>query len=237
MKRYLVTIIMTFLLSAGFGLGVIAQSNKTTLSRLLPILVDVKQIIPIEAVIVDSVGMTITVPLTMTVNLQVRLDGSQLASAEVMTPTEPVIMTKEAIEVQQTTNDSTINGVRWTIESIDQLGTKMNLRDLDHLKFETRGEFVIIHVALENVGDKPVKIGEYGAYKDFNIELIDDSKRSFAPFEVGYMLEELCSSVEINPGIETPCKIPFEMAKGAKGLRLRISNENNREIELIIPEK
>ena len=229
-------IVGVILVSVGLGFSVIAQSDQISLNRLLPMLVDVSQVIPIEAVIVDAVGMTMTVPLTMTVNLQVRLDGSKLVSADVMTPTQPVIVTSKPVNIQLTTNDSMINDVQWTIESIDRLGTKMNLRDLDHLKFETRGEFVILHMALENVGDVPVKIGEYGAYKDLTMELVDDSERSFAPFDVGYMLEELCSSVEINPGIETPCEIPFELAKGADGLKLRISNENNLVVELPILE-
>lgn len=235
MKRYLVAIVVTVLLFIVFGLGVLAQSSKTLTGKLLPMLLDVKQIVPIEALVVNSEGMTLTVPLTMTVNLQVRLDGVQLASAKILTPTEPLVITQEPTSVQPTT-DSTIHSVQWAIESVDRLGTKMNLRDLEHLKFKTRGEFVIIHAVLQNMSDKPVKIGEYGTYKNFRLELVDKEDRTFAPFPVGYMLEELCSSIEINPGIETPCDIPFETASGATGLRLRISDENNHQVELLIPD-
>jgi len=216
------------------SVAVFAQNGIAAFVR--PLIVDVQQVVPVLADVVvplgDGTTVTVTVPLTINVALQVSLSGVISESVQVVEETEPVIVTKKPEGVQSTENNLIINGVQWTIENVERLGTKMDLGVQDSLKFETRGEFVIIHVVLENVIDKPVQL-----YIDFNVELVDDSERAFAPVVVGYALDELCSSMEINPGIETPCEIPFEMPKDAKGLRLRISDENNRVIELVVPEE
>lgn len=236
MKRLFAGIIIGIVIAAIVLVSVTVFAQDGIAAFVRPLIVDIKQVVPVLADVVvpleDGTMVTATVPLTINVALQVSLSGVVSDSVKVVEETEPVVITKTPVEVQPTANDSTINGVQWTIESIDRLGTKMDLGAQDNLKFETRGEFVIVHIVLENVSDKPVPL-----YTDFNVELVDESDRAFAPVVVGYALDQLCSSMEINPGIETPCEIPFEMPKGAKGLRLRISDENNRVVELIVPEE
>ncbi|MEZ4705779.1 MAG: hypothetical protein R3A44_01155 [Caldilineaceae bacterium] len=230
-------IVILFMTVCGLlvGLSTVVLS-KGIVRSLLPMIVDVAQVVPVEAVIVDEKGITSTVPLTMTVNVQVRLDGIQLASTQVMTQSEPIALVR-SVKPEVAPGDPVINNVWWTVENVERLGTKMELRDLDHLKFDTRGEFVMLHMALKNVGSEPIEIGRAGQFsKSFDVNLMDKEDRSFSPFNVGYVLDELCENIDVNPGVEVPCLIPFEVAERASGFMLRVTNDTSDVIEVPVVE-
>jgi hypothetical protein len=80
----------------------------------------------------------------------------------------------------------------------------------DHLKFKTNGKFLMVNLHLENVGSQPIELRNDWGY-DLQAQLVDDAGRRFAPFDVGYLLDNLCESIKLNPGLGFVCQVPYEV--------------------------
>lgn len=232
MNRIIISFAAACGLLVGLGAAVLGQG---AVRSLLPMVVDVAQVVPVEAVIVDEDGLTSTVPLTMTVNVQVRLDGVQLASAQVMTPAEPVVQVR-SVAPAVAPGDPVVSDVLWAVEGVEHPKI-LNMGDGDWLQFETRGEWALLRVLLRNVGGNPLNMGSPDYYnQEFKVYLVDGDGRTFAPFDVGYSLDNLCAEVSLNPGIDVPCDIAFEVPKGASDLILRVANNAGDVIDVPVVE-
>ncbi len=213
--------ILGCVVSLGSTIGILAAfaQEDAVIGTFQPFVIDIEQSVPVEVSVPISGSdvSTVTVPLTVGVSLRVNVEGPGRMLGELLTASTPEIA---VTPLPPTEEEAVFSSVLWTVERAESLGQHMELRDQDQLKFDTSGEFVMLHIALENVGKEPASIGynEYGEV--LQIALVDDEQRLFAPFESGYVLEELCENIEINPGLTAVCIIPFELPQGVEGLRL-----------------
>lgn len=145
---------------------------------------------------------------------------------EVITPTSAVTT---ATPLPPAEGEPIVNGVRWTIDNAEDLGQSLKLREQEHLQFETKGRFIVLHLTLENTGREPIEIGDGQYSQGFKAVLVDDQQRNFDAFRVGYSLEELCSSLKLNPGLPESCIVPFEVPQKAAGFKLRVTNQDNSD--------
>lgn len=191
-----------------------------------PFVVDLHHTVPVvvSIPISDTTNPTATVPLTVAIDLRVNVEGPRRAIVQPLTTTTPAVAVATATPLPPADGEPVANNVRWSIEDAVDLGSDMQLRDLDHLKFKTKGRFIVLHMLLENVGNEPAKV-DYDYTRNFKVDLVDKQQRVFAHFDVGYMLEELCSSIKINPGLTAPCIIPFEVPANVTGLTLRLTHQ------------
>lgn len=233
MNRYIMgSLMLTCLLLSSLSLVISARGQGQTVEKMFPVLVDIKQIVPVETTVELSNGITHTLPLTMMVNLQIQLDGPNLITTTFITPTEPISVTVR--DLNEVAEDATppvqeINGVEWSITELERLGQNMKLRNQAGLDFDTRGEFLMFHFELKNVTDEPIEMGGNNDFADVSIQLIDAKNRKYAPFEVGYVLAELCPQIQLNPDLPVPCVMPFEIPSGTNGLYVQVSSVNGEE--------
>jgi len=243
MNRYIMgSLMLTCLLFSSLSLVISAQTQGQTVEKMFPVLVDIKQIVPVETMVELPDGITHTLPLTMIVNLQIELEGPNLVTTTVITPTDPISVTvrdlNDDAEDVAAPPVQEINGVEWSITEVERLGQNMKLRNQAGLDFDTRGEFLMFHFELENVTNEPIEMGGNNDFADVSIQLIDAKNRKYAPFEVGYVLAELCPQIQLNPSIPVSCIMPFEIPTGTDWLYIQISSiDEDEKIQIDIIEE
>jgi hypothetical protein len=226
--------------SLGSTIGILAAFGQedTVIGTFQPFVIDIEESVPVEVSVPISGSdvSTMTVPLTVGVSLRVNVEGPGQTRVEPQAASTPEIAVATVTPLPPAEEEAVFSSVLWAVERVESLGQHMELRDQDQLKFDTNGEFVLLHIALENVGKEPASIGynEYGELLE--IALVDDEQRLFAPFESGYVLKKLCENIEINPGLTAVCIIPFELPQRVEGLRLlfteTVEGEEPRIVEL-----
>jgi hypothetical protein len=229
MKRLLAGFVLGVVLTLGLLLSVVALAQDEILSLVQPLVVDVRQTVPIVADVVvpleDGESVTATVPLTLDIALQVAVSGVVSELVEVVEETEPeVSLATPTPAIAE--GEPVVYDLLWQVEEVEDLGQNLSMGDADYLQFETSGKFLLLHLLLENVGTEPRNVGEV-SYRDLQTQLIDNQDRTFAPFETGYSLDELCGNVAVNPGLTVSCVIPYEVPANASGFSLLVTLETD----------
>lgn len=214
------------IVTAGLLSAVALFAQDNPLSLLHPLVIDITQSVPVMAdVALDTEDGVITSTLPLTVDVALRVSIAGPLSVTVAGAAAPIVTVATA-EPAPATDEPIFQDVRWSIAQVNDIG--QNWEYNNSLRFETTGKFLLLDIELENTGKKPVEI-DYGDRTDLQVELIDDQERSFAPYDTGYQLDDLCEYAAVNPGLITPCFIPFEVPEDAAGLKLRLTLQSESE--------
>jgi hypothetical protein len=113
-----------------------------------------------------------------------------------------------------------VGEVAWVLAGASILGSEFTSDAMFGQDFTTSGKFVLVVVALQNLG------AEMKSYT--GIELVDDQGRTYALFSgaFGYIPDSVdCSIIEnVNPNISIVCAHIFEVAADATGLKANVGD-------------
>lgn len=210
-------------------LPAIGQDHEAV-GRFVPFVIDVSQAVPVEVavpVVLDS-GETITgtAPLTVAVDLRVRVDGPHQAEVVVLDAPEPtvVVATATPLPVAKSKaglNDDVIVGeVRWRITAVEDLGKTLKGINLFAQDKTTPGRFIRVEFEVENLSAET---------KTFSgVNLVDSRGRSFVAMKDAFWYisnEKQCMGFEqLNPGVPRLCETIFEVAADSEGLQAHVGD-------------
>lgn len=209
------------------SLFVFAQSD--VLARFSPFVIDVSQSVPVEVsvpVVEDGETVSKTVPLTVSVVLQVRVDGPQVATVQVMEEPTPVVVVATATKAPATVAASggeviKVGEVSWQLIEAESLGQTLKSDNAFINDLTTKAQFIRIKFMMENSGKETI------TYTGIN--LVDADGRSYKPSSDAIMLianDEQCILEQINPGITRHCTVVYEVSADATGIQIQFSDLN-----------
>lgn len=225
MRRIMIWIGVGIVLVMAWVLPGLAQSDLVGFVR--PMIVDVRQEIPIIADVVVNMGdgevVTTSVPLTVEVALQVSIAGV-VSKTLVVGDSKPVVKVEEPVATGKKPKEKTTEG----LENRYQIGETFEMGDLlvtvngieysegNEFAHPKKGEvFVVVDVSYENAGSKSVNLPLLG------IQLKDATGQvhSFDFMAQGATGSEMPMG-EIAPGELVRGQYPFSVEEDVKGLTL-----------------
>lgn len=237
MKHFLAGSLAGATLVAALLLSAVALAQDNILALVRPLVVDVRQSVPVVADVIvpldDGTSITATVPLTLDISLQVAVSGVVSESVQVA-ETEPKIVVSnptpepasDAIAVAQE-EELIYQDFRWTVASALHAGGTYDRDPNDSSDpVETTNVFVAVDFVVENVGSSPAN-ARFGSLYEYSIALEDDAGRRFDPYDNYY--EDVCRSLDLNPGLSQPCVILFEVPPNASGFSIVFTTESGDE--------
>lgn len=231
----LVAFTILFVLLVFVAASVAAQSEDP-LGSFQPFVIGISQSVPVSvAVPVDAEsGITATVPLTVSVDLLVRVDGPQQVRVEMVEPPEPAIVVATATPrpLAAASDMIVLDDIEWrvaqawdTSQTFDYMG-EMSDQYWEH----TQARFVVLQLDVMNGGTAPVTLSKYrSGYGDNAIQLVDDQRRHFGPFDLNWVWKNSCEYAEANPGVGITCYVVFELPVDASGLSLQFAGDKAKQ--------
>lgn len=170
MKRLLYPSIIGLALLTIFA-SALAQSD--IVAHFTPFLIDVTQSVPVDVTVTipntDGEPITTTVPLTISVNLRVHVEGPHLATVELLATPEPTVAVATATPVPNIDSDNPIDAftlVDWQGEQIIELEgiqiTLSRIRLADWQAIRTSDNPVVQQIVEETTND----LAHYGRNVD-----------------------------------------------------------------------
>jgi hypothetical protein len=134
MKRILYPIAGALAFAIILALSALAQSD--LVARFTPFLIDISQAVPVEVTVTlpdaDGEPITTTVPLTVSVNLRVHVEGPQVATVELLAAPEPAVAVATATTIPNVDPNNPLDAftlVEWQGEQTIKLeGIQITLR-------------------------------------------------------------------------------------------------------------
>ena len=163
MRKLLVSVLVSTLLLAGLGLAVYGQAGDQLAALAGPLVVDVRQQVPVDVTLATSVGatgtQTVTVPMVLDLNLQIGL-SSALTPAVTIGEVTPARVTVSALAAQ---GEALVDGagIEYNIEAPETLEIIQIQSGAD-----SSGDFKLIG-ELRNIGDEALE------YQSFAVSLYD----------------------------------------------------------------
>ena len=220
------TIVVLVALTAGFAAG----QEAGTVGQFTPFVIDIAQEVPVQVdvpVVLDNgETVTATTPLTIGVELRIRVNGPQQAVVEAYDAPEPVVAIATAtplpvVEGQAGINDDIIVGdVRWQALAVEDLGDTLVSDNMFTEDMTTPGRFIRLQFEIENLSS---------ATKTFStINLVDNRGRSYDTLTEGIWFvpqsEQCMGFDQLNPGVPKLCSVIFEVPTDAEGLQAQVGD-------------
>jgi hypothetical protein len=220
------TVAVLVALTVNFATGQVAG----VIGQFTPFVIDVAQEVPVlvDAPVVLESGeiITATTPLTISVELRVRVDGPQQVVVEVLDAPEPVVALATATPMPVTTgqagvNDDVIVGeVRWRVLAVEDVGDTLTSDNMFTEDMTTPGRFIRLQFEIENLSS---------AAKTFSsINLVDSQGRSFNTLPDGFWFvpqaEQCIGFDQLNPSVPKRCTVIFEVPTDADGLQAQVGD-------------
>ncbi len=235
----------------GFALCAILVSSSLLLSaqgdslaRFSPFVINVAQAVPVEVSIpVVENGTTIakSVPLTVSVALQVRVDGPQAVAVEVLEAPTPVVVVAASTKVPtppsslMTGQALMVGDIKWQLLAAESTGQTLESDNAFMPKMTTTGQFIRVDFSIQNAGKTAVTY--------MGIDLIDSRGSIYEPSNDALMLiaaGRQCIFEQVNPGVVRTCTVVYEVPLDATELNIQFSDLNmmgaqTENVELGLP--
>ncbi|HRW50910.1 MAG: FxLYD domain-containing protein [Actinobacteria bacterium] len=130
MKRATIVVVVTTAITTLFLIGLAAAQTGSFAGLGQPILVTIEQAVPVDVTVAipqaDDTVVTATVPLTIGVNLQIKIDGASVVAVEPAADAEPVVVAAEAVvdEQESASDDGQLldaAGIPYAVQAPDDL--------------------------------------------------------------------------------------------------------------------
>lgn len=212
---------------AGIGFGIaIGQSPvpilgnaQVQISQEIPIVADL--LVPTE----DGETITATVPLTMSVNLQVSLSGATVTSVQAVVEPTPA-STEVTTESPTTTPASNMTSIgepvttgnfEYTVLGVTDKGQSLKAQNMFAEDTTTTGKYIEVLVDVHNIGTDSNTFQRVGG-------LVDSAGRKFDAIDSGpmYVPEEYSCTLmdKIQPTFTKTCALVFEVASDSSGFSI-----------------
>lgn len=218
MRIVFYAITAVFALMIGLAVGVLAEND--TEPQFQPFAVDISHAAPVEVTLSEGV----TVPMTVSVDLRVRVDGPEEATVEIIGAHEPVIAAAE-LPAEQASDAPwvTVGGTRWRVlpePYSHNTGSFMKAREgSGRPDATTRHKFVWVSFEIENLS---AEIGHFDPPK-----LVDGIGRHYATYEYDvWYIENSCYAKPLNPNLTRSCAVIFEVPRDAEGFSVIIHDQH-----------
>jgi hypothetical protein len=228
------TVVVIVALAAGYAAG------QGAAGQVPPFVVNIAQDVPLTvdaSVQLDSGDtVTVTVPLTVGVELRIRVDGP---TVETLPASEPVIAVATAAPRPVTVGGIVLDAVQWRLmdafdtgQTFDYFGQQPD-RNWEH----TDAKYVALRFDVLNNGAAPVNLADFLVGRgDYTPQLSDDQERRFGKADLYWTWNEGCDYSDLNPGINTTCTIVFELPTDASGLIFRFAGDADKQAIAVEPQ-
>jgi hypothetical protein len=192
MKRVFSGFVLGVVLTTSLLLSVVAFAQEEILSLVRPLVVDVRQTVPIVADVIvpleDGERVTATVPLTLDIALQIGVTGVVAESVEVVEETEPEVTVEAVAPVKQAAASSidTLSLVAYNeLPALDP-GIEGELSVIKAGRFQGSSSTTVPVIVRNNTNETVYRIGISAiAYDADGAMLAIGSAQEFTPNEVG----------------------------------------------------
>lgn len=123
------------------------------------------------------------------------------------------------MKVTLTSTKTTVDDSRWTLHSIDSVGSEIRARHDGEGTLKTEGHYVFLTYSIENLQKTPALFPQ--------LSLTDDKGRNFLPIEYPiarrYLPEDYATQEpRVNAGLKRKCCSIYELPKGARPVTVEI---------------